>query len=309
MFCSNCGTKLPDTAMFCPKCGTPVQQEDAPEPGQKPESGKRGQGAIQASSGGAKQSAAVAQSPASPAIAPSQTQRAQAPMPPVPAGASASVDSQVPYVKLRQVTDVLVHEHIFEYSWEELSFISGMIAQAANDELGMEIAQHFNLVKPDGSFPCMPGDPRTGKGMVEAKEFNCICYEYSRDKEQDAYQVQSMVGKCFARIIGFRSDVRSDGTGRAGITFACALTRQFEHAGDAELKKASIGPCMLPFNTEETVAGGWELSFVRRFLNNEFLQGIEFELGSLIVPVQKRTNNAGAAWIGCGCRLLLRRSA
>ena len=36
MFCSNCGTKLPDTAMFCPKCGTPVQQEDAPEPGQKP---------------------------------------------------------------------------------------------------------------------------------------------------------------------------------------------------------------------------------------------------------------------------------
>ena len=64
------------------------------------------------------------------------------------------------------------------------------------------------------------------------------------------------------------------------------------------LRRLSIGPCMLPFNTEETVAGGWELSFVRRFLNNEFLQGIEFELGSLIVPVQKRTNNAGAAWIG-----------
>ena len=127
-----------------------------------------------------------------------------------------------------------------EYSWVELSHVSRLIAQEESDEAGRELAARYGV----------------SVGAVRAVPLS------------DGRQVS-------ATVVGIRSDERSDGGGKAGLTLM-------------------LSPISLePMNSEQTNAGGWEASELRRWLNGEGAQLLPEELASAVVSVQKRTNNAG----------------
>ena len=78
-------------------------------------------------------------------------------------------------------------------------------------------------------------------------------------------------------ICGIRHDLRSDGLGQTGLTFMFR---------DAVCKRA--------MNEEPTNAGGWAASQMRGYLDAAVEDLLPYELASVIVPVEKRTNNMGA---------------
>ena len=78
-----------------------------------------------------------------------------------------------------------------EYSWAELSQISALISAAESDEMGIQIAAHYNLCGADGTI-----------GVDSTKSLEL-----------------STGASVPIAIAGFRHDTRSDGTGLAGISF------------------------------------------------------------------------------------------
>lgn len=77
-----------------------------------------------------------------------------------------------------------------DYSWEELSDISGQIASAESDEEGRAIAQRFGLVDEDGRL---------------SDQTKMIVIDDTRALD--------------VRLAGIRHDDKADGTGKAGLTF------------------------------------------------------------------------------------------
>ncbi len=77
-----------------------------------------------------------------------------------------------------------------EYSWEELSGISGEISAAESDEAGREVAKHYGLVNEDGTL---------------RDQMKMIVLDNKRALD--------------VRVAGIRHDDKADGTGKAGITF------------------------------------------------------------------------------------------
>ena len=127
------------------------------------------------------------------------------------------------------------------HSWEELSRISSEIAAAATYEDGVRVAQSYRLLDERGAI-----DPAHTKRV---------------DLPDGSYQVG---------VIGIRSDVKVDGSGVAGITFAftsCVAQR--------------------PMNEGSTNQGGWYASRLRAWLNSDFFQQLPPDLSSVIVPVSK----------------------
>lgn len=76
-------------------------------------------------------------------------------------------------------------------------------------------------------------------------------------------------------VVGIRHDERSDGTGMAGLTLMLS-----------QIATESM-------NTSDVCAGGWESSELRAWLVDEGLALLPEDLASLIVPVDKLTNNVG----------------
>ena len=83
-----------------------------------------------------------------------------------------------------------------DYSWEELSQISALIADASTDAEGLEVAEHYNLCDSDGTLD--------GTQVKEVELSDGVTLEM--------------------RVAGFRADERSDGEGLAGITFIAGNT-------------------------------------------------------------------------------------
>lgn len=84
-----------------------------------------------------------------------------------------------------------VRDAVGDYSWEELSQVSALIAAASSDEEGLRIAEQYNL--------CGPG------GALDGTQ--------TKDVELSDGTVVPVA------VAGFRQDERSDGSGVAGITF------------------------------------------------------------------------------------------
>lgn len=78
------------------------------------------------------------------------------------------------------------------------------------------------------------------------------------------------------RLADVLHDDKADGSGKAGLTFVCA-----------EL------PYARKLRETSTNQGGWEASELRAWLNNDVYNTVQEDLRYFIVPVLKRTNNAG----------------
>lgn len=84
-----------------------------------------------------------------------------------------------------------VRAAVEDYSWEELSQISALIAAAESDEAGLEIAKTYHLCADDGTLD-----------GTQTKDLEL----------SDGTEVSM-------RVAGFRQDEKADGSGSAGITF------------------------------------------------------------------------------------------
>jgi hypothetical protein len=134
-----------------------------------------------------------------------------------------------------------------DYSWEELSQLADMIAAADSDDEALQIEEEYDLVDAGGQLTGATKSLTFSDGMVA--------------------QVQ---------IVGFRHDVRSDGSGLAGITFI--------------FKDCISWHSMCPTNDN---ADGWKSSSMRLYLNSGLLATLPSELQEKMVAVDKYTNNVG----------------
>lgn len=110
-----------------------------------------------------------------------------------------------------------------------------------------------------------------------AKKYN-LC---TPEGKLDGTQVKSVTladgTQTTVQIVGFAHDDKTSG-GKAGITFI-------------------FGDCVgeAPMNPTETNVGGWEASQMRGYLNSNGMNLLPEDLRSVIVPVDKLTNNMGEA--------------
>ena len=81
------------------------------------------------------------------------------------------------------------------------------------------------------------------------------------------------------QCIGICHDERADGTGKAALTF---------------VMHSALG--LAPMMSENTTVGGWEKSYLRGWLEKDGVALLGNKLQKAIVPVKKKTNNAGAAF-------------
>jgi hypothetical protein len=146
-----------------------------------------------------------------------------------------------------QELGVLQKKPLNDYTWSELAEISSRIAAATSDEEGRSIAHEFGLVDDAGKL-----------------------------SDQTKQIVLNETRALDVRLAGIRHDNKSDGTGKAGLTFMTV--------GALDIR---------PMNDVATVEGGWEASALRNWLNGDATSMFEKELVGVIVPVNKLTNNVG----------------
>lgn len=137
------------------------------------------------------------------------------------------------------VHGVKVRDSADDYSWQEMSQIAAAISEADTDEAGLKIAESYHLEVGDGKYLTL----------------------------SDGTDVEM-------QICGFRHDDKSDGSGKAGISFLSAYV---------------VGSLQEPMGASNE--GGWEKSDMRSYLNSDMLGALPQDLQSVIVPVNKYTNN------------------
>ena len=140
---------------------------------------------------------------------------------------------------------VAVQDSVNNYSWKDLKSIANEIAEAQDDSAATEIAKKYHLVGDDGN--------------LSSASYKNI---------DDTFK---------AYIVGFNHDDRSDGKGKAGITFLIA----------------DASPAKLAMNKDGSNTGGWKDSDLRKSIRTEVNWCLPQALKSNIVRVKKLSNNAG----------------
>lgn len=163
------------------------------------------------------------------------------------------------YLKSTMVDEPSVRKCVNDYSWSELSQISTMVSRAPSDDEAIKIAKRYRLCTDDGKL-----DGTQTKGVLV----------YARD---DDGTITDTTSAC-VRVIGFNHDDKSDGTGKAGITFmfTAAVSTQ-------------------PMNCDGTSEDGWKGSDLRSWLNGSFKESLPDDLVSAMLITKQATNDTGKA--------------
>ena len=250
MFCTNCGTKNADGAKFCTGCGAPLmpsasvsnnqQQAPASQPARRVQEAPivEGQPPIQSNSSVAEQ--------------PRPKRKKSKARVVIPVLAAVFIVAAVAVAAVLTngfgLLGVPVRATVSDYSWEELSEISAQISACSSQEEALDVAKSYNLTNPDGTLD-----------GTQVKQIELA--------DGTTTEVQ---------ILGFYHDDKSDGSGKAGISFIF-----------------SDGVALRGMNLTASTVGGWEQSEARAWLNSDFLNKLPADLRSCIVPVNKMTNNSG----------------
>lgn len=144
-------------------------------------------------------------------------------------------------------TDGGIRQSVSEYSWDELSTISGQISSSGSTEAALEIASKYNLMN--------------DQGELDGTQTKAI-----QLKDGTSATVQ---------IVGFYHDDSSEG-GKTGISF---MTKNIV------ARQSIIDDYANPVF--------WEMSHIRSWLATDMLDRLPSDLSSVIVPVDKITNNSG----------------
>lgn len=135
-----------------------------------------------------------------------------------------------------------------DYSWPELSRIAEEISAQDDEESALQVAEQFNICDSSGAI-----------------------IDQTKDVELSDGTVLPM------RVAGIYHDDKTDGTGKAGLTFICsnaALRRVMDDSGYED---------------------GWEGTQMRAWLNSTILSEFPEDLQSKVISVNKITNNVGVA--------------
>lgn len=251
MFCTDCGTKNADGAKFCTGCGAPLMPSTGVNNGQRrvpaPQSPRRVQEAPVV------EERPPIQSDSSTAEQPRPKRKKSTARVVIPVLAAVIIVAAMAVAAIFTngfgLLGVPVRATVNDYSWEELSKISAQISACGSQEEALEVAKSYNLTNPDGTLD-----------GTQVKQLELT--------DGTTTEVQ---------ILGFYHDDKSDGSGKAGISFVF-----------------SGGVALRGMNSTATTAGGWEQSEARTWLNSDFLEALPADLRGFVVPVDKMTNNAGA---------------
>ena len=250
MFCTNCGTKNADGAKFCTGCGAPLmpsasvsnnqQQAPAPQPARRVQEAPivEGQPPIQSNSSVAEQ--------------PRPKRKKSKARVVIPVLAAVIIVAAVTVAGIFTngfgLLGVPVRATVNDYSWEELSKISAQISACGSQEEAIEVAKSYNLTNPDGTLD-----------GTQVKQLELA--------DGTTTEVQ---------ILGFYHDDKSDGSGKAGISFVF---------------RDAIGQHVM--NSNGTTEGGWANCEMRAWMNSDLIALLPEDLQSRIVPVNKLTNSVG----------------
>lgn len=160
---------------------------------------------------------------------------------------ACSGSEQAPQGQNDDTVQEIAPKKLDEYTWEELTAISAQIAAAESGEVAREVAKSYGLVNEDGTL---------------SDQTKMIVLDDTRALD--------------IRLAGIRHDDKSDGSGKAGLTFMTV--------GAVDIR---------PMNDEDTVEGGWEATSLRAWLNDELPKHLDADLNEAVVPVNKLTNNVG----------------
>lgn len=142
---------------------------------------------------------------------------------------------------------LVVRDTVEDYSWDELSQLADLISRAQSDSAGLEVAKTFNLCASDGT---LDGTQTKTLELADGTEVTM-------------------------RIVGFRQDEKSDGSGMAGISML------------AEAPVANRSMC-----ENYQVSAGWAGSSLRAWMNGELLSDLPDEVSSVVTSVDKKANAA-----------------
>ena len=134
-------------------------------------------------------------------------------------------------------------------TWDEIEAAAHDIESASDEEGALARAASYGFVDEDGSIA-----------------------EGTKSIALDSGETIAV------RVADIYHDDKSDGSGKAGITF---------------LATTAVGPHGM--NAGPSNAGGWEKSEARAWLANEVLPSFPDDLEKAITPVEKTTNNLGNA--------------
>lgn len=296
MFCVNCGNQIEDESSFCPFCGTRLsglEETDISEAHAQIESDSQLQVEIDPQPQVNPVTSAESRSEDVPAVVqPEIPTVSPVPSPVVPDPAASVTPQEVaPFTKelgakripiiiaiavvvvcviaalimgalgvfglgedgsfdQGSATDdgIAVKEYFADYDWDELEAIAQQISAASSDEEALEIAGRYKLVDPSGKI-----------SIANTKS------------------IQLNDGTTVAVwIAGFRHDDKSDGSGKAGITFVMSAPEAFHS-----------------MNPNDANAGGWEDSRLREWMSKEGFELLPTDLSDKIIGVRKLTNNIG----------------
>lgn len=268
MYCFNCGHQIPDDSVFCPECGCRVDTAMAE---------LEDQSSTSTTETGKPITPPMATPSANQQVPSSQNEDVAATTPAAPPNSPGKKKSKaliaVSIVVLVLILGIAaagvltgwfgltgsngiisvgqgvpVRDSVNDYSWQELSTISDEISAASSEDEAIEIAKNYHLCNEDGTLD--------GTQTKEVELSNGVTSS--------------------VEIIGFAHDDASDGSGKAGITFA--FTEMVDFA---------------PMSTRGSNEGGWKYSDLRTRLNSDFLDMLPEDLQENIVEVNKSTNNVG----------------
>lgn len=148
-----------------------------------------------------------------------------------------------------EASDVAVKATVEDYTWSDLSKISALISACTSESEALKVAEKYNLCSATGTLD-----------GTQAKSLRLT----------DGTTVSM-------RIVGFWQDLKSDGTGHAGISM---------------LADASVATMPM---SESSSDADWGTSSLRTWLNGEFIELLPTEVKDALVSVAKQTNRYTAS--------------
>lgn len=148
-----------------------------------------------------------------------------------------------------------VRDCLNDYSWDEISQISQLISKKGDQNGAIEVAKEYHLCTSDGKLDGTQTKDVTLSGGTQAK----------------------------VMIMGFNHDDKSDGSGKAGITFIFTD----EVAKQNMCEKSDMDSLFQKIQDNGSATLSWEDTSLRTWLSDSFTGQLPSELSDKIVAVNK----------------------
>ena len=148
-----------------------------------------------------------------------------------------------------------VRDCLNDYSWDEISQISQLISKKGDQNGAIEVAKKYHLCTNDGKLDGTQAKDVTLSGGTQAK----------------------------VMIMGFNHDDKSDGSGKAGITFIFTD----DVAKQNMCEKTDMDSLLQNIQDNGSATLSWEDTSLRTWLSDSFTGQLPSELSDKIVAVNK----------------------